>query len=383
MFSRRRFLSVLAAFTLSSSLSAAPAADLTQTHASVRAVIALQNEITRDLMQLDSILGTAVGFDERQGRPSLLIFVDRDSAQAAAAIRAIPAQLRGIPVTVEVTEKFRALNKGKGGGGSTSPTVDHRGKQTPPIKLGTSGGWGYDLANGYCCGGTLGSLIQITGSESNDGQYILSNYHVLEADIVNGGNGIVAATGDAVIQPGLIDVGCKGAESQVVATLVKLSTLRADGHDNVDAAVAKVVVDGEDEMVDSTGAILGIGTISSQTRGPALNLAVKKSGRTTGLTRSRITGLNATVRVQYDNECAGTAAFVITFTGQLVVDNKGSKFLAGGDSGSLMVEDVDTNPRAVGLLYAGSATSGIANPIAEVLSVIGSKLGGTATMVGQ
>ena len=51
-----------------------------------------------------------------------------------------------------------------------------------------------------------------------------------------------------------------------------------------------------------------------------------------------------------------------------------------------MVEDVTTNPRAIGLLYAGSSTSAIANPINEVLAFLGPAVGGTgatATMVGQ
>jgi hypothetical protein len=44
---------------------------------------------------------------------------------------------------------------------------------------------------------------------------------------------------------------------------------------------------------------------------------------------------------------------------------------------------VATLPRAVGLLYAGSSSDAIANPIGDVLQFIGSKLGGTATMVGN
>jgi len=55
------------------------------------------------------------------------------------------------------------------------------------------------------------------------------------------------------------------------------------------------------------GAILEIGTISSQPCG-SIGQAVKKSGRTTGLTRSSISGLNATISVQYDR-CAGGVAF--------------------------------------------------------------------------
>jgi len=76
-------------------------------------------------------------------------------------------------------------------------------------------------------------------------------------------------------------------------------------------------------------------------------------------------------------------AFTKTYSGQLVVANSGSGFLNSGDSGSLMVEDVTTSPRAVGLLYAGSSTSAIANPIGEVLQFLGGKLGGTATIVGN
>ena len=91
-----------------------------------------------------------------------------------------------------------------------------------------------------------------------------------------------------------------------------------------------------------------------------------------------MSGLNATVSITYDNECAGGTSFTKTFTGQIVIANKGSKFLAGGDSGSLMVQDITTDPKAVGLLYAGSSFSAIANPINDVLSFYGG-----ATMVGN
>jgi hypothetical protein len=42
-----------------------------------------------------------------------------------------------------------------------------------------------------------------------------------------------------------------------------------------------------------------------------------------------------------------------------------------------MVEDVTANPKAVGLLFAGSSSIAVANPIDEVLSFLG------ATMVGK
>lgn len=337
-----------------------PALDLG--HPRFQDVIVVQAEVTDDLMAIEGILGTAIGLDEN-GQASLHVYVNLEDANAGEIIRALPRELRRVAVTGILTDPFRALKgrPGGSGGGGASPTA----KQTPPIQLGTSGGWRHDLANGYCCGGTLGSLVQISGT-----QYILSNYHVLEADIVAGGNSRVAHVGDPVAQPGLIDVNCSADAVQNVATLSGIKSLPGS---NVDAAIAAVVPG----MVRTDGAILGIGTISSQTVAATLNQAVKKSGRTTGLTRSTVTGLNATVSVAYENECVGGAAFTKTFTGQIVIANRRSGFIKGGDSGALMVEDVETNPRAVGLLFAGSSTSAVANPIGEVLSFF------SASMVGN
>lgn len=322
----------------------------------IQSVMAIQNRHTARLMEDPEIIGTATTLTE-DGRPAIMIMALTDGAANAA-----PRQIEGVPVVVRRTDRIVAL-KGKppGGGGK----VDHQAKQTPPIQLGTSGGWRYDLANGYCCGGTLGSLIQV-GSQKR----ILSNYHVFEADIVNGGNGRRASTGDPIIQPGLIDVGCIAGEAQDVATLVVSHSLP---NSNVDASSATII----SGMVREDGAILEVGTISSQTVGASVGQKVKKSGRTSGLSRSSIDGLNASVSVSYENECAGGHAFTKTFTGQIIIKNRGSKFLAGGDSGSLMLEDADTNPRAVGLLYAGSSQLAVANPIDEVLSFL------NATMVGN
>ena len=347
--------------------SAQSAVALDHRHAGVRAVMALQADVTPDLMSTPAVLGTAVGVDD-SSQPVLVVFVDHENGGMAAAIRSVPPRLRGVATRIELTEKFRAFAappKGAGGGGG----VSHKAIQAPSIQLGTSGGWRNDLANGYCCGGTLGALVWVGGA-----RHILSNYHVFEADIVNGGNG-VATTGDFIIQPALIDVNCHAGRAQNVATLVRRSSLPGS---NVDCSIAMVIPG----MVRADGSILEIGPVSSQTVEAKLNQAVKKSGRTTGLTRSKVSGLNATISVAYENECAGSTAFTKTFSGQIVIANRGTKFLAGGDSGSLMVEDVSDltslpRPRAVGLLFAGSSSTAIANPIGEVLSFLG------ATMVGQ
>lgn len=346
---------------ISNAAAGTPPGLLDNNHPAIRAAIAVQDQVTADWMQRPGVLGTAVGLDATDS-PALVVYVDRDVENVGDVVRSFPPNERGIGVRVEVTDKFRAMARPGSGGGGT--TVSHTAKQALPIQLGTSGGWAKDLANGYCCGGTLGSLVLIGGK-----QHILSNYHVFEADIVPGGNGTVATTGDPISQPGLIDINCTAANGQSVATLVKKSSLP---NNNVDCSVAEVIPG----AVATDGSILEIGPISSQTVGAALNQAVKKSGRTTGFTRSSISGLNATISVSYENECAGQTVFTKTFTGQIVVANRNSRFLDSGDSGSLMVEDVATKPRAVGLLFAGSSSTAIANPIGQVLSFLG------ATMVG-
>ncbi len=329
---------------------ATPAADiLDETHAAVQAVMAVQEEVTPGLMQQPEILGTAIGVDPA-GNPALTVYVDREAANAGEAIRNLPQEVRGTRVQVELMDEIRAMG--------------YTARQTPPIWMGTSGGWSYDLANGYCCGGTLGALVRIGTT-----QYILSACHVLEGDIVLGGNNRIAQTGDPVIQPGLIDENCNRYLAQTVGTLIKRSSL---SNSNVDCAIARVVAG----MVRTDGAILGIGTISHYISTASLNQRVKKSGRTSGLTHSWVSGLNATVRVTFTRECDG-GTYQKTFYGQIVVNNPSNAFLRAGDSGSLMVQDVASNPRAIGLLFAANNTVAFANPIGQVLNFLG------ATMVGN
>jgi hypothetical protein len=247
--------------------------------------------------------------------------------------------------------------------------ADHKARQARPIQLGVSGGNANDTANGFCCSGTLGALVQRGGT-----QFILSNTHVFAGDTVNGGNGEVARVGDDINQAGLVDVGCQVNANDMVADLSDWADF---GAFNVDAAIAEVRAG----QVRTDGAILEIGPISSSTAAAFVGQAVKKSGRTTGLSRSSISGLNATITVGYTDECAGNS-FTVRYTGQILISNKGSRFLNSGDSGSLMVEDVANTPRAVGLLYAGSSSIAIANPINDVLNHFNVTMVGSAAAAG-
>lgn len=325
--------------------------------------IGVHNRVIPEILADPKVAGTAISADPH-GKPVIMIYTKELLPPGH-----LKDQYEGFRVVQQVTGPMKPM-KGRPGGGGGGGTA----KQTPPVKMGTSGGWRYDLANGYCCGGTLGSLVQKGGVK-----YVMSNYHVLYSDIVSGGNSRVATAGDPVVQPGLIDVSCSAANAQNVATLVNGGgTLPDAGNPNaVDVGIAQVT----SGMVDETGAILNVGTISSSTLGASVGLAVKKMGRTTGLTRSSVSAINGAFSITYENECAGGTSFTQSYQNQVVIANGSCGFQNSGDSGSLLLEDVATNPRAVGLCFAGSSVCNgssiaIANPIGAVLSKIG------CTMVG-
>jgi hypothetical protein len=250
----------------------------------------------------------------------------------------------------------------------------HRVDQLFPIQLGTSGGNINDSSKAFCYGGTLGALVE----DTSNNQYILSNNHVLARTNA-------AAIGEDIIQPGLIDQSptCFKDKTDIVADLsafipILFKTKGTMPPNTVDAAIAQVRVGTTDFIVDPTGFIIDIGTLSSDTVDPSLGMAVKKSGRTTGLTNGNITAVHATIDVSYGS--GKTARFI----NQIIVGS--GDFIAGGDSGSLMVEDVVTNPRAVGLLFAGSSTTAIANPIDGVLKSFGVSMvgsGPSASVMGR
>ena len=246
---------------------------------------------------------------------------------------------------------------------SADSGADHQTTQTPPISLGTSGGNINDISKAFCYGGTLGALV----SQTDGTQYILSNNHVLAR--LNR-----ATSGEDIIQPGLIDVSCRGNRANTVADLSAFVTIlfkskRTMPTNTVDAAIALV----RGGQVQTDGRILDIGTISGVTAQDQVGCAVEKSGRTTGLTTGTITAVDVTVDINYGN---GKFA---RFTDQFLIGS--GSFSAAGDSGSLVVTvpPAGGTPSAVGLLFAGSSSSTIANPIGSVLSLLGVQMVGSGT----
>ena len=244
----------------------------------------------------------------------------------------IPATVDGIPTDVEAVgypRKFAPDNQ-----------LRHR-----PVLGGVSGSPSLEAA-GYRFAGTLGVvLVGHSNAEppNSEPRYILSNNHVLADE-----NRL--AVGSPIVQPATLD---GGTDADRVARLANVVPLKFGNSRNwMDAAAARF-----DAGVGVSHTILGIGPLTGAAD-PSLNLLVRKSGRTTGLTE----GIVRVVRfdifdVQYDQG-------MVRVDDVMVIENTAGPFSRPGDSGSAIV---DTQGRVIGLLFAGSDVVTFAIPIRRVL----------------
>ena len=216
----------------------------------------------------------------------------------------------------------------------SDPIINHRKKQPRPIKCGTSGGNVKDQTSEFCCSGTIGSEVK----DANGKIYFLSNNHVFARS--NFGH-----VGDAISQPGLIDVlplhSCNATPDLTVATLSKFVKIIFGQQTNnkVDAAIAlagagMAAASGAQAPVeiDSDGTIIAIG-LPGTPKLAALGMKVKKSGRTTGLRFGTVDILGLTVFVNYGNQCGGPETKTARFINQIHVKRSPTaKFIDSGDS---------------------------------------------------
>jgi len=201
---------------------------------------------------------------------------------------------------------------------------------------------------------TAGSLGGFVRPRDGDAIHILSNNHVLA-------NENSAVKGDAILQPGPYDGGTRSRDR--IAQLDHFIGLQLRRRNFVDCAMARLLpgIEFDASTLTGLGKLKGVSPkpVDGGTR-------VAKVGRTTGVTRGRITAFELDdVVVAYD---IGN----VSFDNQIEIDGVGSgPFSDGGDSGSLIV---DRGGYAVAQLFAGSDTGGrsgrgltYATPIQTVL----------------
>jgi len=318
---------------------------------------------TKEFLKKDNVVGVGIGYKETNGettdKQALVVMVQKKMPFTQLAPgAAVPRYVDGVVTDVIEVGHIRALGYSE---------------RMRPMQPGVS------IGHYRITAGTFGAVAHTPGGKA----VILSNNHVLA-------NTNDAAPGDPIYQPGPIDGGneddivgylekfypikfgeepppdvpCNlamtyanignalakalGRKSRVVAAVIYEPT--ADAENYIDAAIA---MPASPDIMKSD--ILDIGLVEGTELG-TLGMAVQKTGRTTGHTKGSIKLVNASVYVDYG--LSEPALFV----DQLIT----GYMSRGGDSGSLLVTD-EPNPKAVGLLFAGSSSSTIYNPIETVL----------------
>ncbi len=310
--------------------------------------------------KLRNVVGVGYGLKEKNGekteKKAIIVLVkEKMKKNKLSTYDMVPEKVEGYNTDVIEIGDVQFLNL--------------RTERVRPVKPGVSIGH-YKIS-----AGTLGAVVR----DNKSGKpLLLSNNHVM-ANISNGKDGR-AELGDPILQPGVYDNGsqpedvigrlerfvpingsgsteCPVAKSMEYLCNMLLSLFKPDynikffkrGIENlVDCAVARPT---REEKVDAE--IMEIGKINDVTA-PQVNMLIKKSGRTTGVTEGRIRVLDASVEVNMsENETA-------VFTNQFITD----PISKAGDSGSLVV---DENNKAVGLLFAGSSRATVCNYIENVL----------------
>jgi len=257
---------------------------------------------------------------------SCILHVHTASALRAQTI-AIPDDLKALPCQIHVEPQAAILR-------CPLPTTHalnvNQQCQNEPIELGTQ-----IQPAGKQWVGTAGAPVHWLDDNGAERYGILSNWHVM----ADGANGV----GHAQHQPDFLH--------PPAASLADWVPVSGSQTNFFDAALADSLVNGQHTTATS---ILGIGKLNPEPAEAVVGMDVIKSGRTSGLTRGRITATGAAAKVGYGD-------FVATFAEQIVITHGSAPFSAPGDSGSLVVSNDQHRP--VGLLFAGGGGTTIANPL--------------------
>lgn len=195
--------------------------------------------------------------------------------------------------------------------------------------------------------GTLGCFVR----DANE-TYLLSNSHVLTS------HGTVAPQA-SVLQPATFDGGSATADQ--VATVTRAVAMDVTQFNVADCAIAEL--DADHTAVNT--AIPGVGQPSTRSREAELGMPVVKRGRTTNVTMGTVTGVSLNLKFEWPQGAMELVDLI-----EVTADIGAADFAGAGDSGSLILSEIDLRPAAL-LIGGGPTSTGrvvvYGTPIATVL----------------
>jgi len=277
-------------------------------------IVAAKEKAEAKLLKLPGVTGVDIGYKEVGGKPTNIIairvLVEKKKPDPSPSEK-IPEEIDGHPTDV-IERKFE-LHQFRARKAITELVPEADTGTYTPLKGGISIG-PCRAVNGFVYAGTLGAIVR----DNQSGKHmLLSNFHVMCVD-----NNF--HVGDTQAQPSLVDGGA--CPAGVVGTLARQSL-----GGSVDCAVADISgTRGESCEIVEIGTVTGTNTAS-------LGQAVRKRGRTTGLTYGLVDSISLSVNIDY-----GPGIGVKTLTNQIGVKPDTAhnpKFGDHGDSGSVVVNN--------------------------------------------
>ena len=304
---------------------------------SVEELIAIKERVEAEYLGRPGVTGIDVGYKEvageRTDQVAIRVHVQAKSDNVPADQR-VPEEIEGaITDVLERTYELQVVSEQLDI--SLQSDTTHYATLEGGVSMGPS-----RSVNGYIFAGTLGAIVI---DKATNQHAALTNFHVACVD--SGWH-----VGDRMVQPSRIDTG-------VVPTDEFGAIARATLSSAVDGAVVSI-----DSSKATQCSIVEIGNVRG-TKPAALGMAVRKRGRTTGLTYGTVDGLSLSVNIDYGD---GIGVHLLTNQVSIAADTTHNPMFSDhGDSGSVIV---DSSGYVVALLFAGSGSGTVGNPIASVLS---------------
>jgi len=330
------------------------------THASIRPT---KQRVEDELLARPGVVGVdineKISAGEPTGKLAIVVYVDKKKSKAdLTEAEVIPDEIDGVPTDVQ--EERIELYPAFAAVAEIAPQIDttkyaalHGGISMGPCRSVHLEPLDVPSAGEYIFVGTLGAMVKDRATQAVMG---LTNFHVACVDVH-------WSVGDTMAQPGRVDSGTCPADAFG-------SIARAALSDHVDGAVIAIKAG---KATDCS--IEGIGAVKGQASA-VVNMAVRKRGRTTGLTFGRVSSVDATVTIPYGD---GLGSHTLKNQVRIVADTtKSAMFSDHGDSGSVVVTD---DNKVVALLFGGSAAATYANPIQFVLDELNVDLCVKSTVV--